>query len=159
MKSCLRALDTASDKGSLHIVERINIQLSLQNSILPSRVRLPSSLDIPRMKISGRLPSLRVNISDTKYKALVKFVDTAIPKFDRAEFISDSQRHVQVNNDTAPDILKPSGFFLSDQLVDYPLEDGNDDNSTKDKDSFLDAEDDSSSVSVFLNNRSAYLIP
>lgn len=109
------------------------------------------------MKISGRLPSLRVNISDTKYKALMKFVDTAIPKFGRAEFISDSQ-HVQVNNDTAPDILKPSGFFLSDQLVDYPLEDGNDDNSVKDKDSFMDAEDDSSSVSVLLDNRLTYLI-
>lgn len=77
----------------------------------------------------------------------MRFVDTAIPKFNSAERANFEK--TQPFNDAAPDILKPSGFFLKDQLVDYPLEDGNDENTGGDEDKFVDAENDSSQVRLF----------
>ncbi|GJJ09687.1 hypothetical protein Clacol_003911 [Clathrus columnatus] len=142
LKSCLQALESPSDKGSFHIVERINLQLLLQNSILPSRVRLPATISIPRIKVSGRLPALQINVSDRKYKTLMRFIDTAIPTLGQTE--PSHLQNVQLDNHTTPNILKPSGFFLSDQVIDYPLEDGNEEASPEDNDVFMDAEDDSS---------------
>ncbi|KAG6911962.1 hypothetical protein DXG01_000210 [Tephrocybe rancida] len=74
LQSCLNALDTASN-DTLHLLERINIDLQVQNSIVPT------VLSLARFKVSGKLPSLKVNFSDTKYKALMRLIDVCIPKF------------------------------------------------------------------------------
>jgi vacuolar protein sorting-associated protein 13A/C len=60
----------------LHLLERINIDLLAQNSIVPS------AMNLTRFKISGSLPSLKVNFSDAKYKAILRLVDVTIPHFD-----------------------------------------------------------------------------
>ncbi|KAF5370222.1 hypothetical protein D9615_010080 [Tricholomella constricta] len=73
-QSCLDALHSGSS-GSLHILERINIDLQVHNSIVPS------ALSLARFKVSGKLPSLKVNFSDTKYKALMRLIDVCIPQF------------------------------------------------------------------------------
>ena len=75
LEACRQAL--VSDGGdNLHILERINIDLQVQNSIVPTAYRLA------RFKVAGSLPSLSVNLSDTKYKSLMKLIDVCIPKFD-----------------------------------------------------------------------------
>lgn len=68
-----------SDAGdNLHLLERISIDLQVQNSIVPT------AYSLARFKISGNLPSLKVNLSDTKYKSLMRLIDVCIPKFDDA---------------------------------------------------------------------------
>ncbi|KAJ1653989.1 Vacuolar protein sorting-associated protein 13 [Dispira simplex] len=68
---CLEALqDTTADQdGELHVVNRINVQFNIGVSILPQYPGLPKVL------IDGHLPLLKLNFSDRKYKALMKFVD------------------------------------------------------------------------------------
>ncbi len=91
----------------MHLLERTNIDLQVQNSIVPT------AYSLARFKISGHLPTLQVNMSDTKYKALMRLIDVAIPHFDdetdtraySAQIPSTSQRHASGAFKT------PSGFF------------------------------------------------
>lgn len=78
LQSCLEAL-TSSKHDNLHLLERINIDLQVQNSIVPT------AYNLARLKVSGHLPTLQVNLSDTKYKSLMRLIDVAIPKFDDGE--------------------------------------------------------------------------
>jgi vacuolar protein sorting-associated protein 13A/C len=71
----MAALTQSSQITNLHLLEKINIGLSVQNSIVPS------VLSLARFKVHGTLPQLQVNFSDTKYKALMRFVDIVIPNF------------------------------------------------------------------------------
>jgi vacuolar protein sorting-associated protein 13A/C len=75
LDACREALDSKTH-DSLHLLERISINLQIQKSIAPTAVTLT------QFKVSGTLPSLRVNISDTKYKSLMRLIDVAIPKFE-----------------------------------------------------------------------------
>ncbi len=93
----------------MHLLERTNFDLQVQNSIVPTAYTLA------RLKVAGHLPALQVNMSDTKYKALMRLIDVSIPHFDDDEEAparansaikpSASQRHAS----TAFKI--PSGFF------------------------------------------------
>lgn len=64
-----------SEAKQFHIVDRINIDLQLQISITPKD---PS---ITKFKMTGHLPVLYASMSDTKYKAMMKIIDGAIPNF------------------------------------------------------------------------------
>jgi vacuolar protein sorting-associated protein 13A/C len=78
LQSCREAL--ASNAGdSLHLLERINIELQVENSIVPTVYSLA------RFKVAAKLPSLKANLSDTKYKALMRLIDVCIPQFDNDE--------------------------------------------------------------------------
>jgi vacuolar protein sorting-associated protein 13A/C len=61
---------------SLHLLERTNISLELQNSIVPTAYTLA------RFKVSADLPTLQVNMSDEKYKSLIRLIEVSIPIFD-----------------------------------------------------------------------------
>lgn len=94
LDACLEALSSKT-KDTLHLLERININLQIQKSIVPTAVTLA------QFKVSGTLPSLQVNISDTKYKSLMRLIDVAIPKFE----------------DNSPSgTLPPKGFSTDFQL-------------------------------------------
>lgn len=75
LQSCLEAL-TSENHDNLHLMERINVDLQVQNSIVPT------AYSLARFKVSGHLPALQVNLSDTKYKSLMRIVDVAIPNLD-----------------------------------------------------------------------------
>lgn len=64
---------------NLHIVEKISVDFVVQLSILPKAPNLT------KLKVSGHMPLLHAAVSDTKYKALMKIIDVAIPKFDGQE--------------------------------------------------------------------------
>lgn len=106
LESCLKAL-RSNERDNMHLLERTNIDLQVQNSIVPT------AYSLARFKISGHLPTLQVNMSDTKYKALMRLIDVAIPHFDdetdtraySAQIPSTSQRHASGAFKT------PSGFF------------------------------------------------
>ena len=72
-------LDATDDPKSLHIIDRINMDFTLETSIIPK------ASDLTKTRISGHLPVLHASISDKKYKDMMKLIDIAIPKFDGDE--------------------------------------------------------------------------
>ena len=72
-------LDATDDPKSLHIIDRINMDFTLETSIIPK------ASDLTKTRISGHLPVLHASISDKKYKDMMKLIDIAIPKFDSDE--------------------------------------------------------------------------
>ncbi|KAK4695061.1 vacuolar protein sorting-associated protein 13A/C, partial [Lecanoromycetidae sp. Uapishka_2] len=72
-------LNAKDDPKNLHIIDRINMDFTLETSIIPK------ASDLTKTRISGHLPVLHASISDKKYKDLMKLIDIAIPKFDTDE--------------------------------------------------------------------------
>lgn len=82
--SCMKGLHSDSTDHGLHLLERINLDFTLHNSILSSAPNLT------KFKMTGHLPTLRVNFSDRKYKTLMRIIDVAIPNFDEGRADADS---------------------------------------------------------------------
>ena len=76
-------LNAESNSNNFHIIDRINMDFTLETSIIPK------ATDLTKTRISGHLPVLHALISDKKYKNLMKLIDIAIPKFDTAESLDD----------------------------------------------------------------------
>jgi len=102
LQSCRNALNSRTD-SSLHLIERISIDLQVQSSIVPSFANLA------RFKISGKLPTLQLNFSDSKYKSVLRLIDVTIPKFDNGG-------HSAIDS-TA---VMSAGYQLSSGLFDLP---------------------------------------
>ena len=123
-------------------MERVNLDLQVQNSIVPAAVSLA------RFRISGKLPSLHVNFSDMKYKSLIRLIEVCIPRF-----ASDETSNVSYSA-----VLRPSadGFQLSSGLfgqpeMEYTVDDnennGDDDEGSMSREElFFEAEDGSLEV-------------
>ncbi|KAJ8122891.1 hypothetical protein ONZ43_g1029 [Nemania bipapillata] len=62
------------ERRMFHVVDKINVDFVVALSILPKAPNLT------KVKVSGHMPVLQVNVSDTKYKSLMKLIDVAIPK-------------------------------------------------------------------------------
>ena len=71
-------LDSKDDR-TMHIIDRINMDFTLETSIVPK------AAEITKTRISGNLPVLHASLSDKKYKQLMHVLDFAIPKFDDEE--------------------------------------------------------------------------
>ena len=72
-------LNAKDDPKNMHIIDRINMDFTLETSIIPK------ATDLTKTRISGHLPILHASISDRKYKNLMKLIDIAIPKFETDE--------------------------------------------------------------------------
>ncbi|EED79585.1 predicted protein, partial [Postia placenta Mad-698-R] len=99
--------------------DRLSVNLKdaqVQNSIVPTVYSLP------RFKVSGRLPSLQANLSDSKYKALMRLIDVAIPNFDDAE--APTIRPT-MGPQLPHNFRLPSGLFGNTE-TEYNVEDGDD---------------------------------
>ncbi|GAA5898641.1 hypothetical protein JCM6882_000886 [Rhodosporidiobolus microsporus] len=138
LQVCLDQLEEGDDHahngiGELHILERTSLKFLAQNCILPDAPNLT------RVKVSGSLPTLQVNLSDRKYKSLMRMIDVAVPKFGEA------------NPDNAPSarpgiqpVVRHTSFAPSRSRV--PKDDDDDHLSvggdTDDEDGETDEEDD-----------------
>ncbi|KAI1120705.1 hypothetical protein F5Y10DRAFT_272813 [Nemania abortiva] len=135
-----------------HVVDKINVDFVVALSILPKAPNLA------KVKVSGHMPVLQVNVSDTKYKSLMKLIDVAIPKL-------GSQG--QQTTDTQPRPRRPrllssassrsgaghgrkqsSNLFLTQETAIILEED-----SDNDSDEFEDAEDGNSNQQFKLQQR------
>lgn len=125
----------------LHILERISVNLQIDKSIVPTAVNLA------QFKVSGTLPSLQANMSDTKYKSLMLLIDVCIPHFgDEQETFGPS---------SPPTRTISSGFQLPGTLFgqseqEYNIEDDDDQQdsrSVSQEEQFFEAEDGSLEVS------------
>lgn len=85
-------LNAEDDPKSMHIIDRINMDFTLETSIIPK------ATDLTKTRISGHLPVLHATISDKKYKNLMKLIDIAIPKFDTDESLDSLNKAPSKNN-------------------------------------------------------------
>ena len=69
-------LDSQEDSKNMHIIDRINMDFTLETSIVPK------ATDLTKTRISGNLPVLHASISDKKYKNLMRIIDVAVPNFE-----------------------------------------------------------------------------
>ena len=81
-----KTLDDKDSSREYHIVDRINMDFTIAACIIPQ------ATDLTKFSINGHLPVLHAMISDSKYKALMKLLDFAIPKFDEGS--AEAQRPV-----------------------------------------------------------------
>lgn len=112
LHACREAL-TSEKHDNLHLLERISIDLQVQNSIVPTVYTLA------RFKISGNLPTLQINLSDTKYKSLMRLIDVAIPHFDDDTEIPAALPNPKLEKSSA--FRLRSGFF--GQNEEYNIDD------------------------------------
>ncbi|KAI6898276.1 vacuolar protein sorting-associated protein 13, partial [Hortaea werneckii] len=68
--------DSKAPEKSFHVVERINMDFTIETCIVPK------AADLTKFRIVGHLPMLHAKMSDAKYKSIMKLLDFAIPKFD-----------------------------------------------------------------------------
>ncbi|KAG6857562.1 hypothetical protein H0H87_000161 [Tephrocybe sp. NHM501043] len=138
LQSCLSALETGSS-DSLHLLERINIDLQVQNSIVPA------VLSLARFKISGNLPSLKVNFSDTKYKALMRLIDVCVPQFgDGGEPPTPTANSLHTGFQLPPVLFGPAEKEYNVEVEGGDIDDDDDDGSQDDL--FFEADDGTSGL-------------
>ncbi|TVY16543.1 Vacuolar protein sorting-associated protein 13 [Lachnellula arida] len=77
-------LEKRDNNKSMHIVEKINIDFTVETSIIPKAPNLT------KVRISGHLPILHASVSDKKYKNLMRLIEVAIPKLDKEDEPSQS---------------------------------------------------------------------
>ena len=87
-----KQLDEKASVQNFHVVERINMDFTIETCIVPK------AADLTKFRIVGHLPMLHAKFSDAKYKALMKLLDFAIPKFD--------DKKVEEKRPTSPDTKK-----------------------------------------------------
>jgi vacuolar protein sorting-associated protein 13A/C len=80
---------------------------------------VPSVVRLARFKISGKLPTLQLNFSDSKYKSILRLIDVTIPKFVNGD-------HSTVNSA----VTTSSGYPLVSGLFDLPETEYNVDDET-----------------------------
>ncbi|KAG8928477.1 hypothetical protein FRC01_005870 [Tulasnella sp. 417] len=148
LESCLNALTSANEGRELHLLERINMEFSVQMSIIPDAPNLT------RFKVAGTLPLLNVNFSNTKYKGIMRFVDISIPNFDGDTTDTPQARPSTtpaITSATRPDPFQlPSNFFRSTDV--YLIDDADRSTIAGEEDSdgeetFVDAENGSIELS------------
>ncbi|KAI1733917.1 hypothetical protein F4680DRAFT_368242 [Xylaria scruposa] len=128
------------DTRMFHVVDKINVDFVVALSILPKAPNLT------KVKVSGHMPVLQVNVSDTKYKSLMRLIDVAIPKLGSQEQqtaetqprpkrprLLSSASHL---SNTGHSRKRSSNLFLTQETA-IILEDDSD----IDEDEFEDAED------------------
>jgi vacuolar protein sorting-associated protein 13A/C len=71
-----KQLGSKNTSKSLHIIDRINMDFTVETCIMPQ------SADLTKFRVKGHLPVLHASVSDYKYKSLMKLLDVAILKFD-----------------------------------------------------------------------------
>ena len=90
-------LSAKDDTKNYHIIDRINMDFTLETSIIPK------ASDLTKTRISGHLPVLHASISDKKYKNLMRLIDIAIPKFETDESLDGRTKAPTNNKKTSPE--------------------------------------------------------
>ena len=148
LQLCREAL-TSKRHDSFHLLERISIDLRVDNSIVPKAVNLA------QLRISGKLPSLQINFSDTKYKALMRLIDVSIPHFDNS---TQAPRPRPVKRATPGFQLPLFGPAAADYTVDDEEGKTNDTTSSVGEDEFFEAEEGDGEVRSMMRHTYSILI-
>ncbi|TPX30777.1 hypothetical protein SmJEL517_g05746 [Synchytrium microbalum] len=118
---CLEAL--ARPAGDMHIIEQVNMHFSIEISILPKIT------EATRTRIMGRLERLHLNLSDRKYKSLMKIIElitgpTSNQSLPKPQTHDDATpRQSTVANNTNWRFLSNSNASRQDLVVEYDSDD------------------------------------
>ncbi|KAG6381178.1 vacuolar protein sorting-associated protein 13 [Boletus reticuloceps] len=137
LQACRDAL-TSKTGNRLHLLERTNIDLQVQNSIVPN------AFTLARFKVSGNLPSLHVNLSDTKYKTLMRLIDVTIPRFGEESEKSYKPKSSPPYTETESMVLPLSAGLFSPTGLEYNVDENQSETelaSTNRDDIFFEASD------------------
>lgn len=109
IEETIAQLQRGTDRKHLHIVDRINIDFTVEISILPKAPNLT------KFRLSGHLPVLHASLSDKRYKALMKIIDVAIPKLDDDEINLEKpvRQLTQEQLEGYAELRRPSTFQFS----------------------------------------------
>ncbi|KAI9714321.1 MAG: hypothetical protein M1820_000282 [Bogoriella megaspora] len=125
VESTRAQLDSSSPSKNLHLIDRINMDFSIETCIVPK------ASDLTKFRISGHLPVLQASVSDAKYKSLMRLLDVAIPKFDGDQEASKNGAKPSANGDVADTVTqqrsRSKSFQFSAQEHELVLEDDADD--------------------------------
>ena len=99
-------LNEEDDPRNFRIVDRINMDFTLETSIIPK------ASDLTKTRISGHLPVLHASISDRKYKNLMKLIDIAIPRFDTDDSL-DGRTKAPTNDIKVPTAKNRTGDVMA----------------------------------------------
>lgn len=110
-KECLWQLQDKPPRNGVdaRFVERIDMNFLVELCILPGKT------EFTKFKISGHLPLLSVNLSDSKYKILMKIVDFIVPKTGDEESTSGSQTPKRPTLQTTPSHVS-TGNIISERF-------------------------------------------
>ncbi|KAI9686492.1 MAG: hypothetical protein M1822_003503 [Bathelium mastoideum] len=138
VESTRAQLDPATPTKNMHLIDRINMNFSIETCIIPK------AADLTKFRISGHLPVLHASVSDAKYKSLMKLLDVAIPKFE-TDHSASTEDTKTVSKTTNVDPSKEQtqrarskSFQLAEQKKKLIVEEDGDDETEKFQDSFQD---------------------
>ena len=87
---------------------------------------MPSLGEFSRFKILGKLPSMQINFSDAKYKAILRLLEVVVPHFEgRGDDAHDSLINYHRTVSPANNVSFSHSASFSEE-PDYNLEDGED---------------------------------
>ncbi|CAG8982131.1 hypothetical protein HYALB_00003223 [Hymenoscyphus albidus] len=153
-------LENRDESQSMHVVEKINIDLTVETSIIPKAPNLT------KVRLSGHLPVLHASVSDKKYKSLMRILEVAIPNLDEdiaAVEESDGETAVQTPRPRTQSTISKKDMRERSQSTSFSfspqeaiiLEDDSDDS---DDAEFQDATDESESEKLRIQQRNFQLI-
>ncbi|CAE6434049.1 unnamed protein product, partial [Rhizoctonia solani] len=120
LETVLAGLSHGHDRAhELHLLERINLDFVAQNTIVPD------AFNLAKFKVSGKLPELKVNLSNQKYKGLMRIIDIAIPNFgDETEGHAGKPKAKSDGGHERPSALPmPGNVFSRQQQASYAFDD------------------------------------
>jgi len=120
-------LSGKDESKNYHIIDRINMDFTLETSIIPK------ASDLTKTRISGHLPVLHASISDKKYKNLMRLIDIAIPKFETDESLDGRTKAPTANSKSKAEAVmgRERSKSVSTPHHDLDVEDESDDDSEK----------------------------
>jgi len=113
---------------TVHLLERIDLNFRLQMSIVAD------ALNLTRFKVTGILPTLAVNVSNSKYNGLMRIIYTSIPNFDSKPEAQETlppkkttkpPAHVAVKQRRTSNVAAirlPSNPFVASPTQEYTIE-------------------------------------
>ncbi|KAJ3227354.1 hypothetical protein HK099_002420 [Clydaea vesicula] len=106
--ACLNELENQSSTFDLHFIERVNIMFSVHMCILPKETAFTW------MKIFGELPRLHLNLSDKKYKSVMKILDSI-----SGGLSSDEATHMSSSTKTTVQLSKEEWNLYSQSKIQH----------------------------------------
>lgn len=90
IQSTLACVDYSHSVRNYNILEKMEIKLTLDISILPK------ALQLPKVRIYGNLPSVHISLNDFQYKVMLQILFSSIPSF--GETTAEFQESTTISN-------------------------------------------------------------
>lgn len=98
IRSTISNLNISERGSSFVILDKLEIELDVDVSILPK------ALNLPKVKVFGKLPLLKLSLNDYQYKVMMQLIDRCIPDLESPENeVMDSSSEASACPDSSDD--------------------------------------------------------